>query len=154
MKKLLLALPILTLPLTAMAQDKPTVMPKETLDAAIKQFKPAFCSDDVSKMAKAVYDCYINVGYDATDSQYQKCLIADVSLSSTFDTDRKTAKREGKPDPYPTLPSFFEVKASSGRVKRFFSVLDTKGYTSQEKKAYLLGPVKEFDDYLFKSCNK
>lgn len=44
MKKLLLALSIIALPLTAMAADKPDRMSDATIDAAVKQFCPSFCA--------------------------------------------------------------------------------------------------------------
>lgn len=154
MKKLLLALPLLTLPLTAMAQDKQATMPQSIIDAAKKRFEPAFCSNDVSKMTKIVYDCYMNIAYDPSDLQYQECILGDQFLSIILNIKKKHAQEEGKADPYPNLPSFFDRQKANGRLKRFFNILDTKGYSTQDKKDYMLKPYKNFSNYIYSSCNK
>lgn len=46
MNKKLLALPILILPLTAMAQGKPEKMSNTVIDAAIDKFVPLVCKKD------------------------------------------------------------------------------------------------------------
>lgn len=153
MKKLLLALSIIALPLTAMAADKPDRMSDATIDAAVKQFGPSFCAktvDGIKEAAEKVYDCYQKTPKDSPD--YEICFLGDGAVTSIIRPLTEKAEALGKTNPFEKI-TFFSNPNITIRTKEKYKFPKYKNYTNEEKFDYEINSGKLFINKANASCN-
>lgn len=93
MKKILLALIALSLPLAAQAKAEHTLS-KQTVNAAVKRFKPAYCQHGLDGMAKALDQCFKQSGVKSTT--IDQCLIGSGAMLKLLIKDDKISSDEAK----------------------------------------------------------
>lgn len=133
MKKLLLTLPLLVIPLTAMAQNKPDQMPNTTIEAAKKRFMPILCKQGPKAVADAVYDCYQKTSKNSPE--YDQCVIGDAFVSSSIANYNKRAANLG--DSPVDIP-FFSQENFDDRMALYTASPKFDHYTMDEAIAYLI----------------
>lgn len=152
MKKLLLALSMIALPLTAMAADKPDRMSDATIDAAVKQFGPSFCAktvDGIKEAAEKVYDCYQKTPKDSSD--YEVCFLGDNAVNTITSRIRDKTNALGKENPFQNIV-FFSEDNFAKRFKDMWSFPKYKNYSQQELSNYHQTSGKIFGNRLYASC--
>lgn len=93
MKKYLFALIALSLPFATPAKAEHTLS-KQTVNAAIKRFKPAYCKNNIDGMAKALDQCFKQSGVKATT--VDQCLIGSGAMLKLLIKNDKISSEEAK----------------------------------------------------------
>lgn len=145
MKKLIFALPLLALPLTAMAQDKPTQASQETINDMAKTMTGAICKNGLDGAATAVYDCYQHT--PDTSPDIEKCMIADMSITLRLLNDNQKAQALGQP--VKNIP-FFNENTVNQRIEKYLKLPKYKNYTEKEKANYLYNSQKAMGQEIIK----
>lgn len=127
MKKLLLALPLLTLPLTAMAQDKPTQPSQKVIDSVAKTLTTAICKGGMKEAGSTVYECYKNTANN--NPNIENCMVADYFMTLTLGELNNKAEAMG--DPINNIP-FFAEDAVDKRMAIYLNLPQYKKYTENE----------------------
>ncbi|CAI3955131.1 unnamed protein product [Commensalibacter communis] len=145
MKKVLLLLPLLTLPLTAMAQSK---KPERAPDAYIKEtaerFFPNLCKYSLGGLMNDVYDCYQHT--NNRDPKYLQCMIADAYVFAGVSKANQKAAALGNPLPF-NAP-FFSPDKWRYRMGYLVTVPQLSGYNDGERMPYLENSAKVFIDVI------
>lgn len=153
MKKLLLALSIIALPLTAMAADKPDRMSDATIDAAVKQFGPSFCAktvDGIKEAAEKVYDCYQKTPKDSPDLEI--CFLGYNAVYPIIERVNNKSNVLGKESPFKKIIYFSKEE----RLKNISEILNYpkyKNFSKQQWSDYQSQSIKDFVNKANASCN-
>lgn len=132
MKKLLLTLPLLALPLTAMAQENPTQAPQEIINDVAKTLMNAVCKErGIKEVASEVYTCYQNT--KVTDPYIENCMISD--LVTIGELKRLNDKAEAMGDPIDNIP-YFSEDTFNKRINSFLNLPQFKKYTEDQRRSY------------------
>ncbi|EHD14272.1 hypothetical protein CIN_02040 [Commensalibacter intestini A911] len=153
MKKLLLALSIIALPLTAMAADKPDRMSDATIDAAVKKFGPSFCAKTVNGIkdaAEKVYDCYQKTPKDSPNLEI--CFLGDGAVRSIIRPLTEKAEALGKTNPFEKI-TYFSKPNITKRIEEKYNFPKYKNYTNEEKLDYQVNSIRLFANKANASCN-
>lgn len=118
MRKLLLALSILTLPITANAQTPPKQLSEATIQAAIDRFVPGYCEDGIKGLIIPVYDCEANTPKYSPESEV--CLIGDMTLIVNTSKSQKRSQTLGEKDIFKDIP-FVQMDAFNKRINEYLS---------------------------------
>lgn len=146
MKNILLILPLISLPLSAMAADKPTQMSNTTIDAAVHQFGSSFCQKTINGLkvtAEKIQDCYQKTPKDNPD--YEQCILGDEVLTSLIQPMRSISGAMGQPKPLNDM-AFYSNEAIFNRADEISKYPKYKNYTDKEKTGYQERSVNAFFD--------
>lgn len=146
MKKLIFALPLLTLPLTAMAQDKPTQAPQKTINGIAEGITQNICEGGMKKAALGIYTCYNNTA--KTNPSIKNCIIADTFIYLELNQLNKQAEAMGDPKPF-DIP-YFSDEQYSKRMDIYFNLPQYKQYTEKQKVNYFIRSKKALKEEIIK----
>ncbi|MDI2091820.1 hypothetical protein [Commensalibacter oyaizuii] len=96
MKKIVLALSLVIVPLTAKAQ---TEVSDEIIQNAAEELKPALCNNDLRKAIGITQDCY-KASRHAEIDKINQCVLEDFMTSGLVKMKRTKAEKNGETDPY------------------------------------------------------
>lgn len=119
MKKILLALTVLTLPFTSNAQAPTKQLSEATIQAAIDRFVPAYCKDGIKGLITPVYDCEADTPKDSPESEV--CLIGDMTLIVNVIQLRKKSHQLGEKDIFADVP-FVQKDHVNKRLNQYISL--------------------------------
>lgn len=115
MNKKLLALPILILPLTVMAQGKPEKMSNTVIETAVDRFVPLICKKGLNAAIQEVQKCYKDTL--ATYPEIEQCLIADSFVVFNAAIQNHNDIQNKNPIHYPE--SYIELNQYGQRLEKY-----------------------------------
>ncbi|MDI2091460.1 hypothetical protein [Commensalibacter oyaizuii] len=113
MKKILLILATITIPMQARAEIFQKQIPQERVQAAIDLIANATCKKNLREGPRVVYECYKNT--DKNSPQFEVCMLADMSTSNSARNYKEDHDALGDPDPYEGIP-FVDKKNFTHRM--------------------------------------
>lgn len=152
MKKTILILSLISLPLTAIATEKSEKMTDTIINAAVKKFGSSFCNKTVNGLkvtAKKIQDCYQQTLKDSPD--YEQCILGDEVLTSIIQPMRRISGAMGQPKPLHDM-AFYSNEAMLKRADEINAYHKYQNYTDKEKTDYQEQSVKAFYDVANASC--
>lgn len=96
MKKILIALSMMVIPLTAHAQSGGEKVVQDAAD----ELKPAFCANDLKQAIQIVEGCYTKVDEDSKKYNMNQCVAEDIFVMSIISEKRKKYLNNLQTDPY------------------------------------------------------
>ncbi|MDI2091686.1 hypothetical protein [Commensalibacter oyaizuii] len=102
MKKILLILAVITIPMQAKAETFQKQIPQERVQAAIDLIANAACGRGPKEDVRAVYECYKNT--DKNSPQFEVCMLADMTVSNNARMIKKEQDALGDRNPYEGIP--------------------------------------------------
>lgn len=152
MKKTILILSFISLPLTAIATDKSEKMIDTTIDAVVKKFGPSFCDKTIKGLrvtANRIQNCYQQTPKDSND--YEQCILGDEVLTSIIQPMRAISGAMGQPKPLDDM-AFYSTEAILNRADEINAYPKYKNFTDKQKTDYQEQSVKAFFDKANASC--
>ncbi|CAI3950014.1 unnamed protein product [Commensalibacter communis] len=133
-KNILLALPMLTLPLTAMAQSNPEKLPGSITNAVTDKFAPIVCHQGLKKAIEEVQKCYQKT--PAKYLQIEHCMVADVAVVMMTNVDNINRKKNNIPPQYTT--SYINPNQYAERVEKYRKIIpEYQNYDQQDFLKYI-----------------
>lgn len=117
MRKLLLALSILTLPITANAQTPPKQVPEAIVQTAIQEFVGPWCKTGYMGLITNIQNCYNNIS--PYDPEIDRCILGDTLLQYATNVMHAFSQETGQPDSTANIP-FATRNEMDKRLRRSF----------------------------------
>jgi len=132
--KILIILPILALPLTAIAQNVPEKLPGNITNIVTDKFAPIVCHEGFKKAIEEVQKCYKN-----TPSAYLKieqCMVADAAISMMTNINNQINIKHNMPPEYTT--SYINLNQYTERLEKYRKTIPKyKNYDQQDFRYYI-----------------
>jgi len=133
-KKILVVLPILSVPLTAIAQNTPEKLPSSITNAVTDKFAPIVCHEGLKKAIEAVQKCYKNT--PAKYLQIEQCMVADITIVMMTNINNQISKKNNIPQQYTT--SYITPNQYAERVERYRKIIpEYQNYDQQDFLKYI-----------------
>lgn len=145
MNKKLLALPILILPLTAMAQGKPEKMSNTVIETAVDRFVPLICKKGLNAAIQEVQKCYKDTL--ATYPEIEQCLVSDFFVVIITNIKNQNDIKSNDPIRYPT--SYINLNQYAQRIEKYHrEIPQYQQYSRSEFRRYIGKSTDDFFDEL------
>lgn len=135
MKRLLLALTVLALPLTTHAQTQQKRVSAEITQQAIAEFVPATCRNGLDGFYNEVEQCYMKT--NDNDPAIEKCMLGDMTLMVNVHQMQKQSAKLGSED-YTKNIKFVTKDSWRKRFNHYFNLPKFKNLTGEEIADYFI----------------
>lgn len=134
MKRIFLALPILALPLTAMAQNNPEKLPGSITNEVADKFAPIVCHQGLKKAIEEVQKCYENTS--GKYLQIERCMVADAVVTLLANIDNENRKKYSLPVKY--TAAYIDFDQYDERIKKYRKIIpEYQNYDQQDFLKYI-----------------
>ncbi|MDI2113955.1 hypothetical protein [Commensalibacter nepenthis] len=133
-KKILVILPILSLPLTAIAQNTPEKLPGNITNTITDKFAPVVCREGLKRAIEEVQKCYKNT--PAKYLQIEQCMVADIAITVLANIDNETRKKYDLPIKYTT--PYIDLNQYDERIDKYRKTIpEYQNYDQQDFLKYI-----------------
>lgn len=133
-KKILLTLTIIGLPLTAVAQEQPQKLPANITNAASDKFAPIICHQGLDKAIQEVQKCYQNTPEKYL--QIEQCMVADAAVLMMTNINNQNNKKLHLPIKYTT--PYINLNQYAERTEKYRKIIpEYHNFDQQDFRQYI-----------------